>query len=314
MADSSEALILEVVAQRSIKSTEEIGEMEKASLIAFEMHTAAMRAAKPGLYEREIAGLIEGIALSRGPGVSFPVILSIRGEILHNQFHGNLLKDGDMLINDSGAESEMHYASDITRTFPVNGIFSEKQRSIYEIVLKAQIESINAVSPGKKNKDIHLNCARIIANGLKELGLMKGDVAEAVDKGAHALFFPHGLGHMLGLDVHDMEGLGEDKVGYNETVERSDQFGLAYLRLAKTLHPGYVLTIEPGIYFIPQLIDKWKNENKLNQFIVYSEVDKYRDFGGIRIEDNVVVTDKGHRLIGKPIPKTVKEVEETCLN
>ncbi len=308
----SDELILAVVAQRSIKTEEEIEELEKAQHIAYEMHTTAMRLARPGIYERDIAGAIEGIALSKGAGTSFPVILSIQGEILHNHYHGNQLKDGDMIINDSGAESEMHYASDITRTFPVSGIFTTRQKEIYEIVLAAQTASIKAVKPGQKNKDIHIQCAGIIAAGLSDLGLMKGDIDEAVRQGAHALFFPHGLGHMLGLDVHDMEGLGEDKVGYNTEIKRSDQFGLAYLRLAKTLRPGYVLTIEPGIYFIPQLIDKWKSENKFSDIIDYTEVEKYIGLGGVRIEDDIVVTKDGQRIIGIPIPKTVAEVESMC--
>ena len=232
--ESSEELILAVVGQRSIKSEEEIKEIEKAQHIAFEMHTTAMRMAKPGLYERDIAGAIEGIALAMGPGTSFPVILSVRGEILHNHYHGNQLREGDLIINDSGAESDMHYASDITRTFPVNGTFSNEQKNIYKIVLAAQVDAIKAVAPEKMNKDIHLQCAAIIASGLSDLGLMKGDVEDAVSQGAHALFFPHGLGHMLGLDVHDMEGLGEEKVGYSSEIKRSEQFGLAYLRLAKT--------------------------------------------------------------------------------
>jgi len=203
--------------------------------------------------------MIEGIAFSLGAGLSFRPIVSVNGQILHNPYHGNEIKDGSLLVNDSGAETDMHYASDITRTIPANGKFTTKQREIYEIVLNAETSSINAAKPGVMNKDLHLLAAKIIVEGLSDLGLMHGSVDEAVQQGAHALFFPHGLGHMMGLDVHDLEGLGEDYVGYNDEITRSEQFGLAYLRLAKSLQPGNVFTIEPGIYFIPALIDQWKN-------------------------------------------------------
>jgi Xaa-Pro aminopeptidase len=301
-----------VIEQRSVKIDEEIKEIEKAHAIAYEMHTTAMRMAKAGIYERDIAGAIEGIALAAGGYVAFPVILSRHGEILHNHHHSNLLRDGDMVVNDSGAENFMHYASDITRTFPVSGKFTIQQREIYEIVLNAQKETINSIKPGEKNKDIHLKAATIITDGLKDLGLMRGDTSEAVKKGAHALFFPHGLGHMMGLDVHDMENLGEDLVGYDKDVKRSDQFGIAYLRLGKKLQAGYVLTIEPGIYFIPELIRTWQKEKKFEEYIDYSRLGDYIEFGGIRIEDDIVVTEDGHRIIGKPIPKSIEEVEEIC--
>ena len=206
----------------------------------------------------------------------------------------------------------MHYAADITRTFPVNGKFTAQQEDIYEIVLKAQLESIEMIRPGVKNKDIHLKASFIITEGLQELGLMKGDIEESVKKGAHALFFPHGVGHMLGLDVHDMENLGEDLVGYNEEVKRSDQFGLAYLRLGKELEPGYVLTIEPGIYFIPELIRRWQNDKKFAEFINYDRLGTYGKFGGIRIEDNILVTEHGYRIIGEPIPKSIENIEAVC--
>jgi Xaa-Pro aminopeptidase len=301
-----------VIEQRSVKIDEEIKEIEKAHAIAYDMHTTAMRMAKSGIYERDIAGAIEGIALSAGGSVAFPVILSRHGEILHNHYHGNMLRDGDMVINDSGAENSMHYASDITRTFPVSGKFSAQQREIYGIVFQALNDSIEAIKPGVKNIDIHLKAASIISDGLKNLGLMKGDTNEAVKKGAHALFFPHGLGHMMGLDVHDMENLGEDLVGYDKEVKRSDQFGLAYLRLGKKLQPGYVLTIEPGIYFIPELIRSWQKEKKFEEFIDYNRLGDYIEFGGIRIEDNIVVTEDGHKIIGDHIPTSIKEVEEIC--
>ncbi|NOR34563.1 MAG: M24 family metallopeptidase [Bacteroidales bacterium] len=307
----SQELIAAVVKLRSIKDQYEISEIEKAVDVAWIMHTTAMKMAYPGNYERELAGAIEGIALSHGGPVSFPVILSMDGQTLHNHYHGNELHEGRMVVCDAGAETAMCYASDITRTFPVGGKFSTRQSDIYNIVLKANTETIKASIPGRTYREVHLMAARIIAGGLKELGLMKGDLDEAVALGAHALFFPHGLGHMLGLDVHDMEGLGENYVGYNESLKRSEQFGLAYLRLGRELEPGFVVTNEPGCYFIPALIDQWKGEQKHAQFINYDQVEKYREFGGVRIEADVLITDSGSKVLGTPIPKTVDEVEKT---
>jgi Xaa-Pro dipeptidase len=307
---ASEKLIKAVVAQRSVKSSEEISEMDEAVDIAAKMHLAAMKMVKPDIDEKKIAGMIEGIALSLGYGLSFRPIVSINGQTLHNPYYENKMKTGDLLVNDSGAESRLHYASDITRTIPVGGKFSDMQKEIYQIVLKAETNAINLVKPGITNKELHLEAAKDIASGLIEIGLMFGNAEEAVNAGAHTLFFPHGLGHMLGLDVHDMEGLGEEYVGYDETVNRSDDFGLKYLRLAKTLQPGYVFTIEPGIYFIPELIDMWKSQNRLSEFINYDMLETYTSFGGIRIEDDVLVTEDGYRVLGsKPIPKSVEEVE-----
>ncbi|MFU8843462.1 MAG: aminopeptidase P family protein [Bacteroidales bacterium] len=307
-------LIKAIVELRSVKDHFEIDEIEKAVNIAYEMHTTAMRMAIPGRVEREIAGVIEGISLSKGGPVSFPVILSIHGETLHNHYHGNVLKKGRMMVTDAGAETTLHYASDITRTVPVGGKFDTRQRDIYEIVLKANMDAIEATKPGVPNRKLHLIAARVIADGLKNLGLMKGDMDEAVSQGAHAMFFPHGLGHMLGLDVHDMEGLGESYVGYDEEVQRSKQFGTAFLRLGRKHQPGFVFTIEPGIYFIPALIDQWRKEKKFTDFIDYERVESYKDFGGIRIEDDILVTDTGHKVLGKPIPKTVSEVESVMSN
>ncbi len=304
-------LVASVVKLRSIKDQYEISEIEKAVEVAGIMHTTAMKMGYPGNFERELAGAVEGIALSHGGPVSFPVILSMDGQTLHNHYHGNELIEGRMVVCDAGAETAMCYASDITRTFPVGGKFSTQQKDIYNIVLKANTETIKASIPGRTYREVHLMAARIIAGGLKELGIMKGDLDEAVKAGAHALFFPHGLGHMLGLDVHDMEGLGENHVGYNESLKRSDQFGLAYLRLGRELEPGFVVTNEPGCYFIPALIDQWKGENKHAQFINYNEAEKFRSFGGVRIEDDVLITDTGSRVLGTPIPKTVEEVEDT---
>ena len=303
-------LIQAVVKQRELKSADEVAEMEKALDISYHMYKDAMNLIAPGKVEREVWGIMEGIAATYGSHVSFPIILSVHGETLHNHYHGNTMKDGDLLVIDSGAESPLHYASDITRTFPVSGKFTSRQKEIYEIVLKAQDTAIEAIKPGIMNKEIHLKTATVIAQGLKDLGLMKGDVQEAVKQGAHALFFPHGLGHMIGLDVHDMEDLGENHVGYDSTVVRSDQFGLAYLRLAKELKPNFVLTVEPGIYFIPALIDKWRTEKNCMDFINYEKLEEFKTFGGIRIEDDVLVTGDSYKVLGKGIPKTTADIEK----
>ena len=309
---ASADLIKAVVSMRSIKEPVEIAEIEKAVAVAYEMHTTAMKMCKPGVKEQEIFGAIEGIALAHGGGTSFPIILSINGQTLHNHNHDNILKKGRMMVTDAGAESNMHYSSDITRTTPVGGKFNRKQKDIYEIVLKANTESIKTAKPGISNRDLHLNACSIIASSLKELGLMKGDTAEAVEKGAHALFMPHGLGHILGHDVHDMEGLGENYVGYSDEVKRSEQFGFAFLRFALPYKPGHVFTVEPGIYFIPELISKWESEGKFREFINYSKLADWMEIGGIRIEDDVLITEKGHKLLGKPIPKTVADIEALC--
>jgi Xaa-Pro aminopeptidase len=302
-------LIRAVAEQRYIKSKEEIEEIEQAISTAYEMHVSAMRFTKAGMYEREIAGFIQGLALSLGSGISFVPILSKHGETLHNNYYGNKLKDGDLIVNDSGSESFNHYASDITRTYPVSGKFTPLQKEIYEIVLISQLVAIDAIKPNVSYKTVHLKAATVMTDGLKALGLMKGNTRDSVDAGAHALFFPHGLGHLLGLDVHDMENFGENNFGYDEKTKRSTQFGLNYLRFAKPLVPGIVLTVEPGIYFIPQLIDSWKKEKKFAEFINYDKVELYRDFGGIRIEDDVHVTATGSRILGKPIPKAIEDVE-----
>lgn len=311
--NTSEKFTKAVIAQRSIKSEEELKEIEYAVDISYDMYTTAMKIASPGMNERDVYGMMNGIANSLGRGVSFPVICSIHGQTLHNHHYENTLNDGDLLLIDSGAESMLHYASDITRTFPVNGRFTNKQKEIYNIVLDSQLKAISAAKPGVKFKEVHLTAAEIISNGLHEVGLIKGDPKEAVKQGAHALFMPHGLGHAMGLDVHDLEGLGENWVGYDDETKRSDQFGLAYLRYGKKLQKGNVLTVEPGIYFIPELIDLWKSENKFTDFINYDMLEEYKDFGGIRIEDDIVVTDSGSRVLGsKPIPKTVEDVEKAC--
>ena len=298
-----------VIAQRSYKTAEEIADMERAVTTSGQMHTAVMRAARPGMREAELAGIAHGIAVQGGGDIAYGIILTTQGQTLHNHHHTNVLEKGQLVLGDYGAETPLRYAGDITRTFPVSAQFDERQRALYELVLRTENEAIAQVGPGVANRELHLGAARTLASGLKEMGLMRGDVDEAVAAGAHALFFPHGLGHMIGLDVHDMEGLGEDHVGYDAEIRRSEQFGTAYLRLGKKLEPGFVLTVEPGIYFIPELIDQWEAADKHSAFINYPALADYRSFGGIRIEDNVLITEDGHRVLGEPIPKTVEEVE-----
>ncbi len=306
----SQELIRAVIEQRLVKSDEEIAEIEKALEIAAGMHTLAMRMSRPGMREQEVVGAIDGLVSSQGSALAFPIIFSKRGEVLHNHKHDNILKEGDLVILDAGANSLTHYASDITRSFPVGAPFSDRQRQVYETVLRAEMDAIAAVEPETRFEDIHLLASRRLAEGLQEMGLMKGDLEAAVAAGAHALFFPHGLGHMMGLDVHDMEGLSEDLVGYGDEAKRSTQFGRSSLRLARALKPGFVVTIEPGLYFIPSLIDQWRQENRHAEFIDYDQLEDWKDFGGVRIEDDVLVTSDGHRVLGEPIPKEIADVEK----
>ena len=306
---ASVQLIHAVAAQRSIKSEEEIKEMTEAVNVTRAMHIAVMQGAKAGVKEAELAGLAQQIAYAQGNGLAYPVILSKDGQTLHNHYHGNILQEGQLVLGDFGAQNSMCYAGDITRTCPVSSTFTDTQKSIYEIVLKAEVDSINACKAGVKYKDVHLGAAKIISAGLKDLGLMKGNVDEAVAAGAHALFFPHGLGHHIGLDVHDMEDLGEQYIGYDEETQRSDQFGTKYLRLGKRLKKGNVITVEPGIYFIPELIDKWHGEGIHKDFINYDALEAFRNFGGIRIEDNILINDTDSTILGDPIPKTISEIE-----
>ncbi len=306
---ASVELIKAVVKLKEIKSEEEIAEIEKAVEIAYEMHTTSMKMAMPGVVEQKIAGTIEGVSLALGGPVSFPIILSQDGQTLHNHNHSNVLEVGRMMVTDAGAETLECYASDITRTVPVGGKFNERQAEIYQIVLDANMGAIEAIKPGIKYRDVHFIAARIIIEGLKKAGLMKGDTDEALKAEAHTLFMPHGLGHQMGMDVHDMEGFGEDYVGYDENTRRATTFGTAYLRLGKELKPGLVLTVEPGIYFIPDLIDQFRSEGKFTDFVNYDKLETYKDFGGIRIEDDILVTEEGNRVLGKPIPKTIAEIE-----
>jgi len=302
-------LINALVGMRSVKDKFEIEEIEKACETGYMMHVAAMKMTKPGMMEQEIAGNIEGIAHAYGGGPAFPTILTQNGQTLHNHDHSFQLEKGRLMIVDAGADSNGHYASDFTRTIPVGGKFSQKQLEIYNIVLKANNTATSLIKPGETYLSIHLKIAEVIASGLKDLGLMKGNVKEAVMNGAHALFFPHGLGHMMGLDVHDMENYGQIHVGYDHEIRPIDQFGTAYLRLGRRLQEGFVITNEPGLYFIPALIEKWYNEKINHEFINFDQVKKYLDFGGIRLEDDILVTATGSKILGRRIPINPEEVE-----
>jgi Xaa-Pro aminopeptidase len=306
--NASLPFIQAVVNQRNYKSSEEIIQLEEAVNITAEMHLAAMRIARPGMKESEIAAAVQQVAIATGGQLSFPVIATINGQTLHNHYHGNTLKSGDMLLLDCGAENAMHYAGDMSSTFPVDKTFTTRQKEIYQIALNAHNAAIDQLQPGVKFKDVHLTACRTIAEGMKQMGFMKGDLDDAIRQGAHALFFQCGTGHMMGMDVHDMENLGEVCVGYNGEA-KSSQFGLKSLRLGRELEPGFVLTIEPGIYFIPELIDMWKAEKRFEQFINYDKVVQYKDFGGCRNEEDFLITTDGARLLGKPIPKSIADVE-----
>ena len=304
-------LIKAVVDLRSVKEPCEIEEITKACNIGYEMHTAAMRNCKPGVKEQYIAGLIEGIAASYGSMVSFPVILSQNGETLHNHDHSQILQEGRMMLTDAGAEEVSHYCSDFTRTVPVGGKFLTRQKEVYNIVLAANNKAIEIAKPGVTYQYVHLEVCKVLAQGLKDLGLMKGDVNEAVAAGAHALFMLHGLGHMMGLDVHDMEDLGQIYVGYDDETRPIDQFGTSSLRMGRRLQEGFVITDEPGCYFIPALIDQWRAQGIHKEFLNYDKIETFKDFGGIRLEDDILIIPGGSRFLGdKRTPITVEEVEE----
>ena len=310
--EASLELIKAIIAQRLIKEPQEVTEIERALEVTARMHTDAMRLAQPGFLESTIAGHVESLAIAHGGRLAYPCIFTRSGEVLHNHSYQQELKREDLVVHDSGASSRRHYASDITRTFPVSGEFDERQRCIYSAVLKALEEAMQEVRPHERYLSIHLNAARSMTNSLQEVGLMTGDVEESVRAGAHTLFFPHGLGHMMGLDVHDMENLGEDHVGYDDITVRSTEFGLRSLRFAKELEEGHVLTVEPGCYFIEPLIDQWQLQRHHERFINYEEVNRWRGLGGVRIEENVVVTDMGCRILGPPIPRSIEDVEKAC--
>lgn len=302
-------LIKAVISQREIKDEHEVAELEKAVSISADMHMAAIQFTKPGMMEYEIAAKVEEVALAAGGRLSYPTILTINGQILHNHFHGNRVSEGQMVLCDAGAENAMHYAGDLTRTFPVGKQFTTRQREVYQVVLDSLDHAVSLLKPGIQYKEVHTQASIKLVEGLKALGLMKGDPAEAVAAGAHTLFFQCGLGHMMGLDVHDMEDLGEQYVGYTDTLKKSTEFGWKSLRLGRELKPGFVLTVEPGVYVIPELIDRWVAEDKLSNFIDYKTVASYRDFGGVRIEDNFLITAEGSRKLGKDLPKTIADIE-----
>ena len=306
--EASKELIQAVADQRSHKSDEEILEIEKAVDTSVSMHEAAIRMARPGMSEMEIAAEVERIALASGGHIAFPVIATINGQTLHNHHHGNVISEGDLFLLDTGAETAMGYAGDLTTTFPVSPAFNDRQRTIYEILLSSYETATSALAPGTPYKDVHFAACRVIFEGMKGLGVFKGDPDEALAAGAHAMVMPHGLGHMMGLDVHDMENLGEVVVGY-AGAPKSTQFGLKSLRLARPLEPGFVLTVEPGIYFIPQLMDLWRSDGHCGDFIDFDELDKWRDFGGVRCEEDFLITADGSRRLGRAKPKTIEELE-----
>ncbi len=306
--NSSVELVKAVVSQREIKTEEEIVQLHQAVNVSVDMHVAAMRYAKPGITEAQVTAEIQKIAIAAGGNISFPVIATINGQTLHNHYHGNTLKEGDLFLIDAGYENEMCYAGDLSSTIPVSKKFTPVQRDIYQLTLDAHQAAMDAAQLNKPFKNVHIAASKTIFDGLKAMGLTKGNSDDAVEAGAHALFFPCGTGHMMGMDVHDMEDLGEVWVGY-DGQPKSTLFGLKSLRLAKPLKPGHVYTIEPGIYFIPELMDLWRSQNRFSEFINWDEVYRYRDFGGIRNEEDFVMTENGARLLGKPKPKTVEEIE-----
>lgn len=306
--EASLSLIKAVIDQRNYKSTEEVAEIIKAADISVDMHTLAMRMAQPGVTEAEIAAAVNQVAEAAGARIAFPVIATINGQTLHNHYHGNTLKSGQMFLLDIGAEVSSGYAADLSSTVPVDPHFSPLQRDIYNLTLLSHNTAIEMLRPGVIFKDVYLESARVIVRGLKDMGLMKGDVDDAVLNGAHALFFPCGLGHMMGMDVHDMEDLGEVYVGW-DGKPKPTQFGIKSLRLGRKLEPGFVLTIEPGIYFIPELIEQWGKENHNGEFINFEKVKELINFGGIRNEEDFLITETGYKLLGKPKPKSIEDVE-----
>ena len=310
--EASLTLIRAVVKMRSSKTAEEVAELEKAAAIGYQMHTTAMRLARPGVTEKYVGGQVDGIARSLGAQVSFATIFSQHGEIMHGNPSMALLEEGRLALCDAGAETMSHYCSDNTRTFPVSGRFTERQLDIYRIVEECHDYVLTVARPGVCYRDVHFGVCRLMTERLKELGLMRGNTDDAVSAGAHAMFLPHGLGHMMGMDVHDMEGLGQVYVGFDDEVRPNlEQFGTNALRMGRRLEEGFVVTDEPGIYFIPALIDDWKASGHCKEFLNFDLLETYKDFGGIRIEDDVLITADGCRFIGeKRIPYHPADVEQ----
>ncbi|MBQ7057184.1 MAG: aminopeptidase P N-terminal domain-containing protein [Bacteroidaceae bacterium] len=304
-------LINAVVKLRSVKSAEEIEEIERACEIGYQMHTTAMRLCRPGVTEQYISGVISGIAASYGCITSFQSIVSMHGEVMHGYPSPRPLEAGRLLLCDAGAETNENYCSDHTRTTPISGKFTQKQKEIYSIVSDCHDLALDVAKPGVRYYDVHMDVCRLMTDRLKELGLMRGDTEAAVAAGAHALFLPHGLGHMMGMDVHDMEGLGQIHVGYDEETCPSTQFGTNALRMGRRLQEGFVVTDEPGIYFIPALIDLWRTNGTNAEFLNFDKIEEYKDFGGIRIEDDVLITKNGCRFLGENrVPYHIDDVEQ----
>ena len=304
-------LVKAIIKQRNIKDRVEIQEIERAVDITKEMHLAAMRNVKAGMKEYELVAEVEREPRKYNAYYSFQTILTKNGQILHNHNHSNVLKDGDLVLLDCGALSDEIYCGDMTTTFPVSGKFTERQKTIHNIVRDMFDKAKDLARAGITYKEVHLEVCKVLAENMKKLGLMKGNIEGAVGAGAHALFMPHGLGHMMGMTVHDMENFGEINVGYAEGEKKSTQFGLSSLRLAKKLEVGNVFTIEPGIYFIPDLFEKWKSEKLHQEFLNYDEIEKYMDFGGIRMERDILIQEDGtSRILGDKFPRTANEIEE----
>lgn len=309
-AAASMEFIRAVINQRNYKSDEEIAQIEEAIDVSVDMHCAAMRAVRPGVTESQIAAIVHAEAAKHGFDLSFPIIATVNGQTLHNHAYGTTpLKEGQMFLLDSGCENAMHYAGDLTTTMPVGKQFTEQQRIVCNILRRAHLAAVDALKPGVEFRNVHNIVLTEIAKGMTDLGLMKGNPEEAALAGAACMFLPHGLGHMMGLDVHDMENLGEVNVGYEEGRTKSTQFGFKSLRLARALEPGFVFTVEPGIYFIPDLIDKWRAEKQFTDFICYDKLDAWRNFGGIRNEEDYLVFEGGSRRLGKYKPMAPEEIE-----
>ena len=308
--NASPTLIQAVVKMRSTKEVQEIEAIERACDVGYAMHTTAQLLIRPGVTERFVGGQVDGVARSLAQGVSFATIFSQHGEIMHGNPSDAKLEAGRLALCDAGCELN-DYCSDNTRTMPVSGKFTQRQLEIYSIVEACHDYVLEVAKPGVKYQDVHFAVCRLMTERLKELGLMKGDTNEAVAAGAHAMFLPHGLGHMMGMDVHDMEGLGQIYVGFDEeTRPNLEQFGTNCLRMGRRLEEGFVVTDEPGIYFIPHLIDLWRKEGHCAEFLNFDKLETYKDFGGIRIEDDLLITKDGCRFMGsKRIPYHPQELE-----
>ena len=304
------ALTKAIISMRLVKEDCEIEAIDDACNLGYEMHTVARNSIVPGIIEQEIVGKMDGVTLAKGWGVSFPTILTQHGETLHNHLHDKIIEPGKLMVIDAGAESNVHYASDFTRTYPTSGKFTAKQREIYQIVCDCNEFAFSMTRPGISYREVHLKTMHLMLEELRALDIVRGDVQDMVEAGIAGLFMPHGLGHNMGLDVHDMEDYGENYVGYDDDQSRSPQLGLGSLRMARKLVPGNVITDEPGIYFIPALIEKWKSEKTDKGFVNYSKLESYYDFGGIRLEDDVLVTADGARRLGKErLPISPDDVE-----